>query len=148
LSFKGNTGLILRLQHAADGTATVRSDQADYEKLNQNLDLRPNISKANALWDLPKLHGSDAGAMKALGYVLNDWQVSGVFTAGSAAAYDLGFTYNSNGGNVNLTGSPDYGARIVYTGDPGSGCSNDQYKQFSVSSVTGPQTGRLGLESG
>src|SRR3954452_24933280 len=51
LSFKGNPGLQLRLQHAADGTVSVRSDQAQYEKLNENLDLRPNIFKANALYD-------------------------------------------------------------------------------------------------
>src|SRR5439155_17243407 len=35
LSFKGNTGLQLRLQHAADGTISIRSDQAAYEQLNQ-----------------------------------------------------------------------------------------------------------------
>jgi len=150
LSFKGNTGLVLRLQHAADGSVSVRSDQADYEKLNENLDLRPNIIKANALWDLPKIPGSKDGSagMKALGYVLNDWQVSSVLTMGSAAAYDLGFSYQANGGSVNLTGSPDYGARILYTGDPGSGCSSDQYKQFNAASVTGPQTNSVGLESG
>jgi hypothetical protein len=150
LSFKGNTGLILRLQHAADGTVSVRPDQADYEAMNENLDLRPNIIKANGLWDIPKLHGSDAGAMKALGYVLNDWQVSGVLTMGSAAAYDLGFAYQSLGGSTNqvLTGSPDYGARIRYTGDPGSGCSSDQYRQFNVAAVTGPQDHSVGLESG
>ena len=40
LTFKGNTGLQLRLQHAADGTLSVRADQADYEALNENLDLQ------------------------------------------------------------------------------------------------------------
>jgi hypothetical protein len=148
LSYKGNTGLQLRLQHNPDGSYSVRDDQAQYEKLNENLDLRPNIIKANALYDLPKLHGSDAGAMKVLGYVLNDWQVSGVLSAGSAPAYDLSYSYQSNGGNVNLTGSPDYGARIVYVGDPGSGCSDNQYAQFNVNAVTGPQYNSVGLESG
>ena len=59
------------------------------------------------------------------GAILNDWRLAGVLTAGSGAAYDLGYSYNANGGNVNLTGSPDYGARIVYVGDPGSGCSDN-----------------------
>ncbi len=49
---------------------------------------------------------------------------------------------------MNLTGSPDYGARIVYTGDPGSGCSSDQYSQFNVAAVTGPTYDSVGLESG
>ena len=164
LTFKGNTGLQLRLQHAADGTLSVRADQADYEALNENLDLRPNIIKANALWDLPKVPGTANGGagMKVLGYILNDWQISGVLTAGDTVnsangnngqnangeAYDLNYSYQSNGGAVNLTGSPDYNARIVYVGDPGSGCSSDQYRQFNVAAVTGPQYNSTGLESG
>lgn len=150
LSFKGNTGLQKRLEHAPDGTVTVRADQRDYEKLNENLDLRRNVLKLNAVWDLPDL----PSGMKAIGYVLNDWQLSGVFTAGDTisvnnlSTYDLNYTYQSNGGNVNLTGSPDYGARIVYVGDPGTGCASDQYRQFDVSAVTGPKYGSVGLESG
>src|SRR5262249_32491370 len=100
LSFKGNTGLQERLQHNSDGTGSVRADQAQYEALNQNLDLRPNVIKANALYDIPKLHGSDHGTMKALGYVFNDWQVSGVLTAGSNAAYDVTASYQANGTNT------------------------------------------------
>jgi hypothetical protein len=86
--------------------------------------------------------------MKTLGYVLNDWQISGVFTGTSNTAYDLGYSYNANGGNVNITGTPDLGGRILYVGDPGSGCSNDQYKQFNTASVTGAQPGSVGMESG
>ena len=50
--------------------------------------------------------------------------------------------------NVNLTGSPDYAAKIIYVGDPGSGCSNNQYAQFNTTAVTGPTYGSVGLESG
>jgi hypothetical protein len=71
-----------------------------------------------------------------------------VLTAGSGTTYDLNYSYNANGGNVNLTGSPDYGARIIYVGDPGSGCSGDQYAQFNMNAVTGPTYGSVGLESG
>ncbi len=145
ISFKGNTGLTKRYQHGADGTLSVRADQADYEKLNQTLDRRPHIIKANGVWSLPKVPSSFGGVA---GYLLNDWQLAGVLTAGSAAAYDLGFGYQNNGGSVNLTGSPNYGARIVYVGDPGNGCSNNQYAQFNVNAVTGPQYGSVGLESG
>jgi hypothetical protein len=155
LSFKGNTGLQLRLQHSPDGSFQVRSDQAAYEKLNENLDLRPNIIKANGLYDIPSVPGTKDGGMKALGYVLNNWQVSGVLTMGSGTAYDLNYNYQSLGGtpgqgtvNQVITGSPDYQGRIVYTGDPGSGCSNDQYKQFTTSAASGPQPGSVGLESG
>ena len=44
ISFKGNAGMTggglgpgLRLDHAADGSFTVRADQAEYEKLNEDM---------------------------------------------------------------------------------------------------------------
>jgi hypothetical protein len=148
ISFTGNTGLQERLQHNPDGSYSIRADQAQYEALNHKLDLRPNVIKANALYDIPKLHGSDHGTMKVVGYVLNDWQVSGVLTAGSAAAYDLSFQYSALGTNTNITGSPDYAGRVVYTGNPGMGCSSNQYAQFNAAVVQGPAYHSVGLESG
>jgi hypothetical protein len=147
LSQTGNTGLQKRLVHAPDGTISISPDQAAYEDLLSNTGLRRHIIKANAVWDLPDIH-AESGAMRAIGYLANDWQLSGVLTAGSGSPYDLGFSYQNDGGNVNLTGSPDYGARIIYTGDPGSGCSDNQYAQFNVHAVTGPGYGSTGLESG
>ena len=114
-------------------------------------DLHPqrHVLKANAVWDLPDFNTSGSGAgMKTVGYIFNDWQLSGVLTANSGTRYDLTYSYQSNGASKNLTGSPDYDARIVYLGDPGSGCSDNQYAQFNVSSVTGPGYNSLGLESG
>jgi hypothetical protein len=145
ISFKGNTGLQKRLQHAPDGTISIRADQAQYEKLMENLDRRPHIVKANAVWDLPK---SPDRLGPIVGAILNDWQLSGVLSAGSGPAYDLNYSYNRNGSSKNLTGSPNYGARIVYVGDPGSGCSDNQYAQFNTAAVTGPTYGSVGLESG
>jgi hypothetical protein len=105
------------------------------------------------VWDLPD---APASFGRVADYLLNDWQISGVLTAGSAyqagnqanGRYDLTYQYQNNGANVNLTGSPDYAARVRYVGDPGSGCSDDQYRQFNTSAVTGPQYGSVGLESG
>jgi hypothetical protein len=153
LSLKGNTGLQSRLQHAADGTISVRADQAEYEKLNENLALQRHVIKSYAVWDLPD---GPASVGRVAEYLLNDWQISAVLTAGSAyqaanqanGRYDLTYQYQNNGANVNLTGSPDYAARIQFVGDPGSGCSDDQYRQFNTSAVTGPQYGSVGLESG
>jgi hypothetical protein len=145
ISFKGNTGLQKRFQHAPDGTISLRADQAQYEKLMETLDRRPHILKANAVWDLPK---SPSALGPVVGAILNDWQLSGVLSAGSGPAYDLGYSYNRNGSSKNLTGSQDYGARIVYVGDPGSGCSDNQYAQFNTAAVTGPTYGSVGLESG
>ncbi|PYQ95716.1 MAG: hypothetical protein DMF97_16545, partial [Acidobacteria bacterium] len=148
ISFTGNTGLLKRLQHAADGTFSLRADQAEYEELNKNLDARPHYVKANAVWELPKVRANGGGFARAIGHVVNDWQIAGVLTAGSGTTYDLSYSYRDNGGNVNLTGSPDYGARILYVGDPGSGCTDNQYAQFNTDAVKGPTYGSLGLESG
>jgi Carboxypeptidase regulatory-like domain len=148
LSFTGNTGLQQRLQHAPDGTISVRADQKDYEALNQTLNLQRNVITANGVWNLPKMSTSGDAAHRVLAYVANDWQLSGIWTGVSGNRWDPTFSYQGGIGNVNLTGSPDYAARIVYVGDAGTGCSSDQYKQLNVTSVTGPQYGSLGLESG
>jgi hypothetical protein len=79
---------------------------------------------------------------------VNDWQVSGVFTGGSGAPYDVTYSYQTAGANVNLTGSPNYRARIRTTGDIGSGCASDQYAQYNANAFAGPQYNSLGDESG
>jgi Carboxypeptidase regulatory-like domain len=148
LSLKGNTGLQKRLVHGADGTISLRDDQGEYEKKFENLNLQRHVAKVNAVWDMPDVSMTGGGARRVIGHVINDWQLSGVFTGNSGNRYDLAYSFQSNGANRNLTGSPDYGARIVYVGDPGSGCTDDQYGQFNINSVTAPTTGSVGLESG
>ena len=149
LVLEGNNGLTQRLQHNPDGSVQLRSDQGQYEELFKQLNLQRHLVKLNAVWDLPDLATSGAGAAKkTLGYIVNDWQLSGIFTGNSGSRYDLGYSFQTNGSNVNMTGSPDVGARIVYVGDPGSGCSDDQYRQFNVTAVTAPTYGSVGLESG
>jgi len=141
-----------RLQHNADGSVTHRSDQAEADKLMQVDPIR-HIIKANFVWDLPDM-ASTSAPLRALGYVINDWQLSGIWTATTGSInpltspYAVGFSYQSGGSSVNLTGSPDYGARVRIVGDPGSGCSSDPYRQFNTSAFQGPLTNSVGLESG
>ena len=112
-----------------------------------------HIIKGNFVWDLPDLEGSGAG-MKAIGLVVNDWQLSGVWTAstggiatGAGGAYNIGYSYTAGGGNVNITGSPDYGGRVRIVGDTGSGCSSDPLRQFNAAAFQGPLPNSDGLES-
>ena len=102
--------------------------------------------KGNFVWDMPDLHG-DSTTMKALGYALNDWQLSGVWTGATGTAYTVGTSYQS-GGNVNVTGSPDYGGRMRILGDIGTGCSSDPLRQFVAAGFAPPQVNSNGLESG
>src|SRR5690606_696726 len=96
---------------------------------------------------------ADGGAKRVASYILNDWQISGIFGISSGGTYNINFAYQNNGSSVDLTGSPSYGnnsngARVVFLGDPGSGCSSNQYAQFNAAMVPGPDPGSIGMESG
>ena len=63
--------------------------------------------------------------MRILGYVLNDWQLSGIWTGSTGGTYTVSANYSSGGTSTNLTGSPNYGARVRIVGDPGDGCNGE-----------------------
>jgi hypothetical protein len=144
LSLTGNTGLQKRLEHLPDGSIQIRADQEQYEELNKDLGGRTHYLKANGIWAFPRV---PQALGRVAGLILNDWQIAGVLTLATGAPYDLGFSYQGIG-SVNLTGSPDYAARVVFVGDPGDGCSGDRYRMFNVDAVRGPTFNSVGLESG
>jgi hypothetical protein len=113
----------------------------------RSLGIPAHVIKGNFVWMVPSPEWR-GGTKGVLARVASGWALSGILTAGSGARYTPTFSYQNGGGNVNLTGSPRYAARIVLVGDPGSGCSDNQYKQFNVEAFTGPKTGSLGMESG
>lgn len=147
LRHKGNTFAPRHLQHNADGTIGLRPEQEAVDDVLSNNGLRRHLIKGNFVWDLPDVSTGSA-ASRVLAAIANDWQVSGVFTGGSGAPYDVTYSYQTAGANVNLTGSPSYRARIRTVGDIGSGCSSDQYAQFNASAFAGPTYNSLGDESG
>jgi hypothetical protein len=143
-----------RLQHAADGSYTIRSDQHQADELLGNQNTPRHILKGNFIWDMPDLK-SNQSALRVLGLVVNDWRISGIWTGGrfdptvkpSNSAYTIGYGYQNGGSNVNITGSPDFAGRIRVVGDPGKGCSGNPYRQFDTSVFQGPPVGSFGLES-
>jgi hypothetical protein len=148
--FNGNTLTQQHFEHEADGSLRLASYQAHNDEILKNVGLRRHALKGNFIWDMPDVR-QEHPILRAIGLVVNDWQLSGVFTGGSGVPYDATYNYASGGGNVNLTGSPSYAARIVLNGDPGSGCSSDQYRQFNVAAYSGPvysANGSRGDESG
>ena len=50
--------------------------------------------KANFVWDLPDLK-SEQPSLRAIGYVINDWQLSGIWTASTAGSYTVSQNYQS-----------------------------------------------------
>jgi hypothetical protein len=146
IRFKGNT---LSPQHIVHngGTISFASYQKENDKILNNVGRRPQMIKVNATWNMPRLTAvSDMGKVGAV--LANGWQIATVLTTGNTAPYDVTYSYSANGANVNLTGSPNYRARIKVTGDSGSGCSSDQYKMFNANAYQGPTYSSIGNESG
>ncbi len=143
-----------RLQHNPDGSFTYRADQAEADRLLGDNNPPLHLMRANFVWDMPDIKSSGA-AWRALGLIVNDWQMSGIWAGArrssetsNSAAYTVGFSYQNGGSTTNLTGTPDYGARVKVIGDPGSGCSSNPLKQFNTAAFQGPAVGSVGLESG
>ena len=131
-----------RLQHNADGTISVRADQARVEELLGNQNPRAHNIRANFIYQIP---GAGSGVLNQL---TRDWSISGIWSGTSGNAYAVTHSYRSGGNSTNITGSPDFAPRIRIVGDPGSGCSNDPHRQFNVEAFAGPLVGSDGLESG
>ena len=144
---KGDLFSPLHLQHNADGTIGLRPEQDAVDEVLSNAGIRRHLIKGNFVWNIPNVTPRGT-ASQVLGAIANDWQISGVFSAGSGAPYDATFQYQSAGTSVNLTGSPNYRARIRAVGDIGSGCSSDQYAQFNAAAFAGPTYNSIGDESG
>ena len=60
----------------------------------------------------------------------------------------MGFSYQNGDGNLNLTGSPDYGAPHPPRRRPGQRLQQRPVRQFNASAFQGPLTNSDGLESG
>lgn len=148
LAQKGSTNA--RLQHNADGTYSERADQATADELLGNFVPTRHTMKASFTW-APANITPGTTIRKVLGWALNNWQISGVWTGTTGTAYTVGVSYQggaTGNGNQNITGSPDYAGRVIINGNTGSGCSSDPYAQFNTAAFSGPAVGSVGLESG
>ncbi|MFB3854707.1 MAG: carboxypeptidase regulatory-like domain-containing protein [Vicinamibacterales bacterium] len=137
-----------RWQHDyVNRTLGLRADQDEAQKLLGNNHPPLHQIKANFTYQLPGLRGGST-ASKLAAYVLSDWQVSGIWTGISGTPYTIGYSYQSSGSNMYITGSPDYSGRVIIVGDPGKGSSSDVLRQFNTAAFKGPGVGSVGLESG
>ena len=149
LVLDGNTGLQQRFQHAADGTVSVRSDQGQD---------RGTVQAAEP-------PAPPREAERRVGHARHESVWRGCRQAGGrphrqrlAAVGDLHRQLrqpvrprpqlHDRRREREHDGLANWGARTIIVGDPGSGCSDDQYRQFNVSAVAAPSYGSVGLESG
>ena len=144
LSDRQNT--LPRYQHDASGNVSIRSDQAEADKLLGSSLTPLHTMRANLIWQLPTL-SSGSSARKVVAAVVNDWQLASIWSGITGTPYSATFAYQNGNSAVNLTGSPDFPARVRLVGEAGAGCSNDIYRQFNVAAFQGPLTGSAGLES-
>jgi hypothetical protein len=124
----------------------LRTDQAQAQELFQDQNNPRHLMKATVVWQLPSFE-STSGPMRVVGWILNDWQASSIWTGSTGTPYSVSYSYQNGGSSVNLTGSPDFPARIRIIGDTGTGCSGNQYAQFNANAFGGPLVGSDGLES-
>lgn len=80
--------------------------------------------------------------------IFNGWQLSGITVFRNGMPTTPGYSI-SGVSNINLTGTPDYGARIKLIGDPLVGTSEkDPYNRLNANAFAPPTRPSLGLESG
>ena len=86
---------------------------ADYDVLSTD---RTHVFVANWQYNTPKVFRGTNVANKIGGGFLNGWQVSGIATMQSGAPTNIAWGISGLGNlNERFTGSPDIGARVVYT---------------------------------
>jgi hypothetical protein len=147
LHLLGNTGLVQQIQHSSTGAISYMSDNAAYQKLNDITTYdQPNYFVANAVWSIP-------GVTRSGGFVhtlTRDWQLSSILSLHTGLPYTPGYSYQQNGSNVNITGSPDWAGKVVIRnpGALGNGCSGNRYGEFNATDIAGPTYGSMGMESG
>lgn len=72
---------------------------------------RTHVVKMDWLWDVPKSPVKNP----VLGYILNNWQLSGITSLVSGSPQSIGFTTTTA---TDITGTPSLSPRIFLTGDP------------------------------
>jgi hypothetical protein len=154
ISLSDRQSIGARVEHGPDGSYSLRSDQKEAERLLGTTVGTRHIMRGSFIFDPPRLRSRFA-ILKMVGQVVNDWRLSSIWSGRTGSAnkldgtpYTIAYSYQNGGGNVNLSGSPDYGARVRIVGDPGRGCSRNVYQQFNPTAFEGPLYNSVGLESG
>jgi len=143
---KGSTGV--RYQHNPDGTFAERADQAQADALLGNFVPTRHTLKGDFVYAIPSVKlANDSIPTKALGLFTRDWQLSGIWQAHTGTAFAAGYSFADGTNNQAITGSPDYGGRVVLLSSPGSGCSGNKLAEYNTSAFGPPAQNSVGLES-
>jgi hypothetical protein len=98
---------------------------------------RTHVLKLNWVWDVPK-----TSLRGPAGFVVNDWQVSGITSFVSGQPLAIGYSTTTA---VDITGSPTDGARVVLLDDPNLAKSERTFsRNFRTDVVRLPARGTVG----
>ena len=137
-----------RLEHGANGTLQYRADQEEADEILGRGQLQRHTIKGNFVWDLPDLERAAGGAKRVLAAVTNDWQLSGIYTGQIGGSLQHRLQLPERRRQREHHRLAELRRPRVINGDPGSGCSDNQYQQFNTAAFSGPPIGSVGLESG
>jgi hypothetical protein len=112
----------------------------DYSYANYD---RPHNFVLNFVYQTPKV------ASGALGYLTNDWTISGIYRWTSGRPKGIGYSISGIGAAQLAGNDGNPNARIVVKDgcDPGGGWSDDPYRQINTSCFQAPSANSDGAES-
>jgi hypothetical protein len=100
---------------------------------------RTHIFTTNFIYQTPKWFDG------VTGFLLNSWQISGVYRFASGQPYTPGWGV-PGWGSSNIQGGTNWTARPVQICDPGKGYSSDPYNQFNAACFVPPAVGSRGYD--
>jgi len=101
----------------------------------------------NFVYNLPSFAKAGSMGARTRNAVLNNWQLSGIYTFTSGQPQGVGFSIPGFA-NQFVTGSFTEGARIRVLGDPKQGiASGDIFNNLNPAAFAPPQVGSIGVES-
>jgi hypothetical protein len=132
-----------RAMDTADGdTSTVGypTDIRAYEYRRAGFDRRHTLT-VNFIYNLPRLSTKLHDNVIIKG-IFDNWELSGISQFSSGSPWEFGFPSLQPSRSQSITGSPDYGARLLLTGDPTGDRTRDMW--FDPSVLKLPDIGSAG----
>jgi hypothetical protein len=116
------------------------TDIRTYEYRLADFDRRHTLT-FNFVYNLPRL-SPKLGNNAVVKQIFDNWELSGISQFSSGSPWEFGFPSLQPTRSQSITGSPDYGARLLLTGDPTGPRSREQW--FDPSVLKLPDIGSAG----
>jgi len=132
-----------KAMNTADGDTSTNAYPTDirtYEYRRAGFDRR-HVLTFNFVWNLPKLSPKlhDNFVVKQ---IFDNWELSGITQFSSGSPWEFGMASLQPSRAQSITGSPDYGARMLLTGDPTGPRTREQW--FDPTVLKLPDIGSAG----